>query len=121
MTTFRKLQVFTPSPDFESATKVVEAPLVEPGSGQIRVRQIYAGCNATDINIAAARYFTDGKVPFDVGIEAIGVVDAIGPAVPTDKLKVGQPVLVFNSGIGGGSLTGFAEYSVSILLTCNSS
>ena len=106
---YRKLQVFTKTSNFKDAVRVVEVPLVDPPADKIRIRQIYAGVNATDINITAARYFTDGKIPFDIGLEAIGLVDAIGSAVDaTQQFKIGQPVLVY----GSAGTDGFAEYSV---------
>lgn len=105
--TFRKLQVFTKTTNFVEAVKLVEVPLVEPEPNKIRVKQLYAGVNATDINITAALYFTDGKVPFDIGFESVGLVDAIGSSIPAGKFTVGQPVLVFDS----GNAQGFAEYS----------
>lgn len=71
---FRKLQVFTKTTDFKAATKVVEVPLVEPNENQVRVKIIFAGVNATDINITAARYLSDGKVPFDIGLEVCFVI-----------------------------------------------
>lgn len=66
---YRKLQVFTKTTNFQQATKVVEVELIKPDEDKIRVRNIYAGVNATDINITAAKYFTDGKIPFDIGLE----------------------------------------------------
>ena len=71
---YRKLKVFTKTTDFKAATKVVEVPLVEPNEDEIRVKVIYAGVNAIDINITAARYFTDIKVPFDIGLEVCFLV-----------------------------------------------
>jgi len=68
---FRKLQVFTITSAFKLATKVVEVPLVKPAPYDIRVKNIFAGVNATDINITAARYQVDGKVPYDIGMEVI--------------------------------------------------
>lgn len=68
---YRKLQVFTKTTNFRQATKLVKCALTEPNEEQIRVRNIYAGINATDINITAARYLTDGKIPFDIGLEVI--------------------------------------------------
>lgn len=56
------------------------------------------------MNVTSARYFTDGKVPYDLGMEAIGVIDAIGSSVTT-SLKVGQPVLITDS-----KPQGFSEY-----------
>ncbi len=67
--TFKKLSVFVKTPNFREATKVVEAPLTPPEDDQVLLKNIYAGVNATDINIAAGRYFGDVKVPFDIGAE----------------------------------------------------
>ena len=101
MATFKKVQVVKLSADFAEATNVKEEPLVAPAAGKILVKNHYAGVNATDINISAGRYFTDGKVPFDVGLEGLGVVEAVGTGVT--NVKPGQAVMVF-----GGR--GFAEY-----------
>ncbi|KAH9393627.1 Prostaglandin reductase 3 [Tyrophagus putrescentiae] len=90
---FRKLQVHKISSVFRQATKIVEVPLVPPKTDEIRIKNIYAGVNATDINITSARYQVDGKVPYDIGMEGLGIVDSIGSAV-SGSLKVGQPVLV---------------------------
>jgi len=67
--TFKKVSVVKLSADFREATKIVEVPLTPPSSGQVLVKNLYAGVNATDVNISAGRYFTDGKVPFDIGLE----------------------------------------------------
>jgi hypothetical protein len=101
MSTFRKLQVQKLTADFLAATKVVKVPLVSPATGQVRVKNCFAGVNASDVNITAGRYFTDGKVPFDVGFEGCGVVDQVSSGA--SDFEVGQPVLYF-----GGS--GYAEY-----------
>ncbi len=69
--TYQKVSVVKLSTNFREATKVVEVPLVDPSDDQILVKNLYAGVNATDINISAGRYFTDGKVPFDIGFEVI--------------------------------------------------
>lgn len=101
---FRKLQVFKITPSFREAVKLVEVPLDPPKQDEIRVKNIFAGVNASDINMTAARYFTDGIIPFDIGMEALGIVDSIGSQVST-KLKVGQPVMVVD-----GRPSGFSEY-----------
>lgn len=70
--TFKKLSVVKLTNNFAEATKVVEVPLTPPDANQVLVKNIYAGVNATDINITAGRYgryFTDGKLPFDIGFE----------------------------------------------------
>lgn len=67
--TFKKLNVVKLSSNFREATEVVEQPLRQPASDEVLVKVLYSGVNATDINISAGRYFTDGKVPFDIGLE----------------------------------------------------
>ena len=67
--TFKKLSVVEKTPDFRKAVRVVEVPLVPPQDNQVLVKNIYAGVNATDLNSTAARYFSDGKLPFDIGLE----------------------------------------------------
>lgn len=69
MSKYRKLQVIDITSDFRKAVEVVEVPIPEPGLGQALVKNYYAGVNATDINITAARCFTDGNVPYDIGLE----------------------------------------------------
>lgn len=95
MSTYKKVQVVKLTSDFAAATEIKEEPIVSPGIQEIRVKNSFAGVNATDINISAGRYFTDGKVPFDVGFEGLGVIDAIGSSVT--GFSVGQNVLYIGS------------------------
>jgi len=53
-----------------------EAPITEPGEGQARVKVEAAGVNFIDIYHRIGRY--QGKLPFTLGQEAGGVVDAVG-------------------------------------------
>ena len=67
--TFKKVSVVLLSSNFREAIQVVEEPLRQPVDDEVLVKVLFAGANATDINISAGRYFTDGKVPFDIGLE----------------------------------------------------
>ncbi|KAI1305896.1 putative quinone oxidoreductase [Halotydeus destructor] len=98
---FKKLHVTELSADFRQAVEIVEVPLREPEANEVLVKVKYCGTNATDINISAGRYFTDGKVPFDIGFEALGVVEKVGSSVTT--LTIGQSVACLGPG-------GYAEY-----------
>ncbi len=60
-----------------------EAPLPEPGPGQARVKIAAAGLNYIDTYHRAGLY--PNALPFIPGMEAAGVVDAIGPDVTTAK------------------------------------
>ena len=67
--TFKKVSVVKLSQNFREATQVVEAPLRQPTDDEILIKVLFAGVNASDVNKTAGRYFTDGKVPFDIGLE----------------------------------------------------
>ena len=103
----QKLQVINKTTDFGKAVELVDIKLVDPEPDQVRIRQIYSGVNATDINITAARYFTDGIIPFSIGLEGLGVVDAVGSNVT--NFKVGQAVAVLHN----EKQEGFSHYTVS--------
>lgn len=98
---FRKLQVFTKTTDFAKATKIVEAPLDNPKDDEVLVKNHYSGINATDINISAGRYFTDGVVPYNIGFEGLGTIQSIGSKVT--GFTAGQSVLYLGN-------SGFSEY-----------
>jgi hypothetical protein len=66
---FRKLNVFKYSSNFDEAVKIVTQPLVEPLNNEILVKNIYVGVNATDLNITAGRYFAHEEPPYPLGIE----------------------------------------------------
>jgi NADPH:quinone reductase len=79
--------------------RLEEAPTPEPGQGQVRVRLAAAGVNFIDIYHRSGQY--PMKLPFDLGREGAGTVDAVGPGV-TD-VKVGDRVAW--AGTGGSYAT----------------
>lgn len=99
--TFRKLVVVEPGPDFKKATRIVDVAMPEPAAGEIVIRHKFAGVNASDPVFTSGGY-GHTELPFDVGIESGGTVVAVGSGV--DNVRVGDDVLVF--GFGGG----YAEY-----------
>jgi len=76
--TYRKLVANGYSRDYRSVAEVVETELVDPGDGQVLVRNHFGGVNASDINISGGVYFSDGVFPFDLGCESVGEVVAVG-------------------------------------------
>jgi NADPH:quinone reductase len=60
----------------------------EPGSGQVRLRQVAAGLNYIDVYHRTGYY--SQPLPFIPGLEGAGIVEAIGQAVR--GLKVGDRV-----------------------------
>ena len=84
--------------------QIVELPIELPGPGQLRVRVRAAGVGATDLIMLNGNYPFAPKIPFVLGYEAVGVVDAIGDGVTG-----------FDRGQRVAALTvygGFAEYLV---------
>lgn len=76
----------------------VDCPVAPPGPGEVRIRQTAIGVNFVDI------YFRSGAhrlpaLPDALGVEAAGVVDAIGPDV--GDLQPGQRVAY--AGLPNGS------------------
>jgi NADPH2:quinone reductase len=74
---------------------VEELPTPEPGQGQVRVRVAAAGVNFIDIYQRSGQYTV--PLPFTLGGEGAGTVDALGPGV--GDLEVGDAVAW--AGVGG--------------------
>lgn len=102
--TYRKVVAQTLSHDFRVAAAIVETPLTAPAPNEIVVRNLYAGVNASDVNISAGVYFSDAVTPFDLGVEAVDEVVAVGDDV--QHLAVGDYVIT--TLVGGGYREYFA-------------
>ena len=96
----RKIVIHKLGEDFRQCTKIVAEPIVKPADGQILIRHHFAGVNGVyDQMMCANRVeHTPVSPPTDAGVEALGVVDAVGPGVT--RLAVGDPVMTV--GAGGG-------------------
>jgi len=79
-------------------------PTPKPTSGQILVKNIFAGINYIDTYFRTGLYPAPRGLPMVVGQEAAGTVAAIGPDTTTD-LKEGDRVVFLGFG-------GYAEYTV---------
>ncbi len=84
------------------ALKVDDIRVPEPGDGEARVKIDVIGVNFLDIYQRMGRY--QGSMPFTLGQEAAGIVDAVGPHA--SDVKVGDRVAY-------GSVQGsYAEYAI---------
>lgn len=68
--------------------RLEEAPTPDPGPGQARVRVVAAGVNFIDIYQRSGQYRV--QLPFAIGGEGAGTVEAVGPDVA--DLRPGTPV-----------------------------
>ncbi len=87
--------------------QMVEEPVPEPRSGEVRVRVLAAGISAYDLMHRSSGLLPGTpKPPFTLGEDIVGVVDKLGEGVMT--LGLGQIVAgaTFKLGLGGG----YAEY-----------
>ncbi len=77
-----------------------EVEVGDPGPGEVRLRQSVVGLNYIDVYFRTGTYPAPG-LPFTPGMEAVGVVDALGPDV--EGLSVGERVAY------GRNMGGYAE------------
>ena len=89
------------------ALQVFEVPTPEPGPGQVRIRVHAAAVNPTDTLFRAgaqAGNMRKPEPPFIPGMDAAGVIDAVGPE-NDDRLAVGDRVvaIVLPGGSRGGA------------------
>ena len=69
-----------------------ETPDLIPAAGQVLVRVSAAGVNPVDTYIRSGIYRPDLKLPYTPGLDAAGIISAVGPDVR--HRKVGQRVYV---------------------------
>jgi putative PIG3 family NAD(P)H quinone oxidoreductase len=76
----------------------VELPSPVPGPGELRLRVVAAGVNRADLSQKAGRYPPPPGASPILGLEASGVVDAVGPGV--EAWKVGDAACALLAGGG---------------------
>lgn len=86
--------------------ELAEQPTIpDPGSGEVRIKVLAAGTGFTDTFIRRGRYPDfKGPLPFTLGYDLVGVVEATGPGVPVEL--AGQ--LVADLCVVGG----YAQYAI---------
>lgn len=72
--------VLMEAPGGPEVLRIAEADLPPPGPGEVRLRQTAVGVNYHDVYVRSGLYQTL-PLPGVPGIEAIGVVEAVGPGV----------------------------------------
>jgi NADPH:quinone reductase-like Zn-dependent oxidoreductase len=77
--------------------KIEEAPLPEPGAGEVRVRITLATIHNHDLMTVRGLYGYKPELPARAGTESVGVIDALGEGV--EGLEVGQRVIASTFGV----------------------
>jgi len=81
-----------------------ERDILQPDAGEVRVRIEAASLNFPDLLMTEGRYQLKPELPFVLGMEFAGIVDAVGPGV--SGLAAGDAVA------GGNRIGAFSEYAV---------
>jgi NADPH:quinone reductase-like Zn-dependent oxidoreductase len=105
LTTYRAIRLERFAPSFRAAADIVDLPLRDPAPDEIRVRNLWCGVNGIfDTQIARnAVDYVKVAPPTLTGVEALGVVDAMGADVR--GFRVGDAVASVR--FGGG----YREYN----------
>lgn len=90
--------------DHTVAPTVVERDKPDPGPGELRLKIAACGLNFADLLMIKGTYQDTPALPFTLGLEVSGVVDALGPGVETPA--IGTRVAIF-AGQGG-----LADYGI---------
>ena len=98
--TYKKLVAQQFAQDFKSAIEIVELPIPEPTPSEIVIRNKFAGINAGfDTLICRGDVpYINLTLPFDLGVEAVGEVVAVGNNVK--DFQVGDAVVTTKRGGG---------------------
>lgn len=79
--------------------RLEEVEVGDPGAGEVRVRHVAVGLNFADTYFRTGLY--PGPVPSGLGVEAAGVIEAVGPGV--DAFAAGDRVAYTGSPLGAYS------------------
>lgn len=93
--------------------ELVEIPIPEPGSREMRLRVLSAGINFADVLTRRGVYQPMPELPTYPGLEVAGVVDAIGAGVT--RFRVGDRV-VANATSGGYAQYALAREALTVAL-----
>jgi NADPH:quinone reductase-like Zn-dependent oxidoreductase len=83
-----------------------EAPLPDPGAGEVRVKMVACPVNPSDLMVVRGSYAQLPQLPATPGFEGVGIVDAAGPGL-LGRFLTGKRVAALNSRTGS-----WAEYAI---------
>jgi NADPH2:quinone reductase len=90
--------------------QIEDLPPQEPGPGEIRLKVKAIGLNRAEVMFRTGQYLEQPEFPSRIGIEAAGIVDAVGPDV--SNVSVGQQVSVAT----GQSIGRYGTYGESAIV-----
>jgi NADPH:quinone reductase-like Zn-dependent oxidoreductase len=90
--------------------EIEELPLAAPKAGEVRIKVQAIGLNRAEVMFRSGHYLEQPEFPSRIGIEAAGIVDAVGPDV--SQVRVGDKVSVAS----GQSIGHYGTYGESAIV-----
>ena len=94
--------------------QIEDLPVVEPKSGEVRIRVQAIGLNRAEIMFRTGQYLEQPQFPSRIGLEAAGIVEAIGAGVT--KVRIGDKVSVAT----GQSIAKYGTYGETAIVPASS-
>src|SRR6516162_510889 len=94
--------------------QIEDLPIVEPKSGEVRIRVQAIGLNRAEIMFRTGQYMEQPEFPSRIGLEAAGIVEAIGAGVT--KVRIGDKVSVAT----GQSIAKYGTYGETAIVPASS-
>jgi len=94
--------------------QIEDLPIVEPKSGEVRIRVQAIGLNRAEIMFRTGQYLEQPEFPSRIGLEAAGIVEAIGAGVT--KVRIGDKVSVAT----GQSIAKYGTYGETAIVPASS-
>src|SRR5947199_8786353 len=85
-------EIVLPGVGEPESLQVRSRELPDPGAGQALVRVEASGISFAEQQMRRGKYYDQPAFPFVPGYDLVGVVEALGPGVPPDGVRVGQRV-----------------------------
>ena len=94
--------------------QIEDLPIVEPKSGEVRIRVQAIGLNRAEIMFRTGQYLEQPKFPSRIGLEAAGIVEAVGAGVT--EVRIGDKVSVAT----GQSIAKYGTYGETAIVPASS-
>ena len=82
-----KALIFRETGEPRSVLKLEEVPAPPVAAGEVLVRVLLSPINASDLHMVRGRYGYQPELPASPGIEAVGIVEAVGPGVQSPMVE----------------------------------
>jgi NADPH:quinone reductase-like Zn-dependent oxidoreductase len=80
--------IFRKTGEPKSVLELAEIPTPPLGTGEALVRVLLSPINASDLHMVRGRYGYQPELPASPGIEAVGIVEALGPGAEVRRLEL---------------------------------